>query len=243
MIPPYPGSVARARDRVQALQAYFQQPSNSPAVRTPVISATRRSNNHRGLAQVGPAASSSDQAGGFYFYPSGSSGRNFQEAENPVSNRYHAWEREHLPTFPLNQVDRDPIWGPFHHSGVGSDSGSRSGSFRPRHGSERMSSQNRSWISCAVLMRTVITMNESNLCMFWENDLQWLESCQFGRFKLFRGHEMMPFWWPWVVWWDCGVLLFLCCGVINNIRMLWQSSSCWFASFICCAWLHRFLSD
>ncbi|KAH0726869.1 hypothetical protein KY284_002734 [Solanum tuberosum] len=144
MIPPYPGSVARARDRVQALQAYFQQPSNSPAVRTPVMSATRRSNNHRGLAQVGPAASSSDQAGGFYFYPSSSSGRNFQEAENPVSNRYHAWEREHLPAFPLSQVDRDPIWGPFHHTGVGSDSGSRSGSFRPRHGSERMPSQNRS---------------------------------------------------------------------------------------------------
>lgn len=144
MIPPYPGSVARARDRVQALQAYFQQPSNSPAVRTPVMSATRRSNNHRGLAQVGPTASSSDQAGGFYFYPSSSSGRNFQEAENPVSNRYHAWEREHLPTFPFSQVDRDPIWGPFHHTGVGSDSGSRSGSFRPRHGSERMPSQNRS---------------------------------------------------------------------------------------------------
>ncbi|XP_049383853.1 E3 ubiquitin-protein ligase RFI2 [Solanum stenotomum] len=144
MIPPYPGSVARARDRVQALQAYFQQPSNSPAVRTPVMSATRRSNNHRGLAQMGPAASSSDQAGGFYFYPSSSSGRNFQEAENPVSNRYHAWEREHLPAFPLSQVDRDPIWGPFHHTGVGSDSGSRSGSFRPRHGPERMPSQNRS---------------------------------------------------------------------------------------------------
>ncbi|CAN4111066.1 unnamed protein product [Withania somnifera] len=144
IIPPDPGSVARARDRVQALQAYFQQPSNSPAGRTPVMSATRRSSNHRGLAQVGPAALSSDQAGGFYFYPSGSSGRNFQEAENPVSNRYHAWEREHLPAFPLSQVERDPIWGPFHHTGVGSDTGSRSGSFRPRHGSERMPSQNRS---------------------------------------------------------------------------------------------------
>ncbi|XP_016461542.2 E3 ubiquitin-protein ligase RFI2 isoform X1 [Nicotiana tabacum] len=142
MIPPYPGSAARTRDRVQALQAYFQQPSNSPAVRAPVMSATRRSSSHRGMAQVGPVASSSDQAGGFYFYPSGSSGRNFQEAENPVSNRY--WEREHLPDFPLSQVDRDPIWGPFHHTGVGSDTGSRSGSYRPRHGSWRMPSQNRS---------------------------------------------------------------------------------------------------
>ncbi|CBI39509.3 unnamed protein product, partial [Vitis vinifera] len=63
MIPPYPGSNARARDRVQALQAYYQQqqPSNSPAMRTPMISGTRRSGSHRGLAQVGPVASSSDQ--------------------------------------------------------------------------------------------------------------------------------------------------------------------------------------
>ncbi|XP_031102778.1 E3 ubiquitin-protein ligase RFI2-like [Ipomoea triloba] len=157
MIPPYPGSVARARDRVQALQAYFQQPSsNSPpaaaaaaAVRTPVMSGGRRSNSHRVVPQVGPVASSSDQAaGGFYFYPSASSGRSFQEAENP--NRYHSWEREHLPAFNLpqqqQQVERDQIWGPYHQAqaGSGSDSGIRSGNFRQRHGSERMPSQNRS---------------------------------------------------------------------------------------------------
>nr|GMD40544.1 E3 ubiquitin-protein ligase RFI2-like isoform X4 [Ipomoea batatas] len=123
MIPPYPGSVARARDR-------------------------RRSNSHRVVPQVGPVASSSDQAaGGFYFYPSASSGRSFQEAENP--NRYHSWEREHLPAFNLpqqqQQVERDQIWGPYHQAqaGSGSDSGIRSGNFRQRHGSERMPSQNR----------------------------------------------------------------------------------------------------
>uniref|UniRef100_A0A5B6ZH19 RING-type domain-containing protein n=1 Tax=Davidia involucrata TaxID=16924 RepID=A0A5B6ZH19_DAVIN len=144
MIPPYPGSVARARDRVQALQAYFQQPSNSPTMRTPVIAGMRRSSSQRGLPQVGPVASSSDQTGGFYFFPSGSSGRNFQEAENSVLNRFHAWDREHLPSFPMSQVDRDQGWGPFHQTAGGSDTAAiRSNSFRQRHGSERMPSQNR----------------------------------------------------------------------------------------------------
>ncbi|KAF3454534.1 hypothetical protein FNV43_RR04982 [Rhamnella rubrinervis] len=146
MIPPYPGSNARARDRVQALQAYYQQqqPSNSPSMRTPLVSGTRRSSNYRGLAQVGPVASSSDQTGGYYFFPSGSSGRNFQEAENPLSSRFHAWDRDNLPAFSSNQVDRDPGWGAFHQAASGSDSTIRSSGFRQRHGSERTSSQNRS---------------------------------------------------------------------------------------------------
>lgn len=148
MIPPYPGSNARARDRVQALQAYYQQqqPSNSPAIRTPMISGTRRSGSHRGLAQVGPVASSSDQSSGFYFFPSGTSGRSFQEAENPLPTRFHGWERDHLPSsFPHTQIEREAGWGPFHQGGSGSDSGSiRPSSFRQRHGSERTSSQNRS---------------------------------------------------------------------------------------------------
>ncbi|KAL6139207.1 hypothetical protein ACLB2K_064484 [Fragaria x ananassa] len=145
MIPPYPGSNARARDRVQALQAYYQQqqPSNSPTMRTPMISGARRTSNQRGLPQVGPVASSSDQNGGFYFYPSGSSGRNYQEAENPLSTRFHAWERDHLPSFSMNQVDRDPGWAALHHAGSGSESGIRGNGLR-RHGSERTSSQNRS---------------------------------------------------------------------------------------------------
>ncbi|KAG5549115.1 hypothetical protein RHGRI_014478 [Rhododendron griersonianum] len=147
MIPPYPGSAARARDRVQALQAYFQQPTNSPAVRNaPLISGTRRSSSsHRGMAQVPPVASSSDSANGFYFFPSASSGRNFQESENPPSNRFHAWERDHSTSFSSNQADRDPVWGPFHQAGGGSDTAAtRPASFRQRYGSERMPSQNRS---------------------------------------------------------------------------------------------------
>ncbi|KAJ4828367.1 hypothetical protein Tsubulata_027388 [Turnera subulata] len=145
MIPPYQGSNARARDRVQALQAYYQQqPGNSPAMRTPVVPGARRSSSHRGLSQVGPVASSSDQTG-FYFIPTGpASGRNFQEAENPPPTRFRGWERDHLPSFPLTPVDRESGWGAFHQAPPGgSEPGIRSGSLRQRHGSERMPSQNR----------------------------------------------------------------------------------------------------
>ncbi|XP_038993979.1 E3 ubiquitin-protein ligase RFI2-like isoform X2 [Hibiscus syriacus] len=63
LIHPYPGSNARARDRVQALQAYYQpqHPSTSPGIRTPIISSSRRSSSHRSHVQAGSAASSSDQ--------------------------------------------------------------------------------------------------------------------------------------------------------------------------------------
>ncbi|XP_027159263.1 E3 ubiquitin-protein ligase RFI2 isoform X1 [Coffea eugenioides] len=144
MIPPYPGSVARTRDRVQALQAYFQQPSNTPSIRNPVMSGSRRSSAHRSVAQVGPVASSSDQTGAFYFIPSSSSGRTYQEAENSLPNRFHGWEREHLPSFPSSQIDRDSGWGPFHQAAGGADGSLRTNSFRQRHGPERMPSQNRS---------------------------------------------------------------------------------------------------
>ncbi|XP_057960692.1 E3 ubiquitin-protein ligase RFI2 isoform X1 [Malania oleifera] len=145
VIPPYPGSNARARDRVQALQAYYQQqqqPSNTPAMRAPIISGTRRPNSHRGVAPVGPVASSSDQTGGFYYFPSGASGRNFQAEENPLPTRFHGWDRDHMTSFPLNQIDRELGWGSFHQASSGSGS-DRSSSFRQRHGSERPS-QNRS---------------------------------------------------------------------------------------------------
>lgn len=143
MIPPYLGSNTRARDRVQALQAYYQQqqPGNSPAMRAPLIPSARRPGSHRVISQVGPVASSSDQNGGFYFFPPGTSGRNFQEAENPPSSRFHAWERDHLPPFSHSQVDRDSSssWGAFHLHQVasGSDPGLRPSSLRRRHGSER----------------------------------------------------------------------------------------------------------
>ncbi|XP_038878885.1 E3 ubiquitin-protein ligase RFI2 [Benincasa hispida] len=141
MIPPYPGSNARARDRVQALQAYYQQqPSTTGTIRTPAISGGRRSSSHRGLSQA-PMASSSEQPSGFYFYSSASAGRSFQP-ENAVPNRFHAWERDHLPSFGLSQIERDPGWGEIHQGASVSDPSIRSSSFRQRHGSERTSSQN-----------------------------------------------------------------------------------------------------
>ncbi|KAI8025663.1 E3 ubiquitin-protein ligase RFI2 [Camellia lanceoleosa] len=139
VIPPYPGRVARARDRARRAWArdrvreYFQQPSNSPPVRTPIMSGTPRSSSHRRVTQVGPVDSSSDQTGGFYLYPPASSGQNFPEAENhPMSNHFHEWEREHVTSFPLSQGDRDLGWGPFHQAGGGSDTAIRSTSFPQR---------------------------------------------------------------------------------------------------------------
>lgn len=144
MIPPYPGSAARARDRAQALQAYFQPPSSSLPMRTPTMSAgSRRSNgHHRGMSQAGPLPSSSDQMNGFYMFPPGTSSRNFPEPENPIPSRFHPWERDHHlgSSFPsLPQVERDSGWGAFHQPAGGPPSG-----FRQRHhGSERTPSQNR----------------------------------------------------------------------------------------------------
>ncbi|KAJ8772047.1 hypothetical protein K2173_027224 [Erythroxylum novogranatense] len=143
MLPPYQGSNARTRERVQALQANYHQPGHSPPIHTPTVSGSRRSNSQRSLSQVGTVASSSDQTG-FYFVPSATSGRNFQEAENLPSIRFRAWERDHLPSFSLNQTDRDSSWGTFHQAASGSDSNIRSSGFRQRHGSESMSSHNRS---------------------------------------------------------------------------------------------------
>lgn len=144
MIPPYPGSNARAHDRVQALQAYYQpqHPPNSTTMRTPITSGARRSSSHSGSAQLAPVALSPDQGGGFFFMPSGSSGHNFQE-ETRMPGRFHAWEREHLPSMPLNHIDRDPSWRAYHQAPSGSEQGIRSSSFRLRLGQERMPSQNR----------------------------------------------------------------------------------------------------
>ncbi|XP_073277998.1 E3 ubiquitin-protein ligase RFI2-like isoform X3 [Primulina huaijiensis] len=138
MLPPYPGAVARNRDRAPSLQAYFQQSNSNPAART---SLGRRSGNNRGgLAQVAPISSSSDQSSGFYFFSSGSSGRtSFQEPESTQhQDRFRPWEREHQLPFPLNPTDRDSIWGPFHPPASGSETGIRSNGYRQRYGSERM---------------------------------------------------------------------------------------------------------
>ena len=142
MIPPYPGSNARARDRVQALQAYYQpqQPANPATMRTPIPSGSRRSGSHSGSAQLAPVATSPDHQSGFFFVPSSSSGHSFQE-ENHLPSRFHAWERDHLPS--LSHVDRDSGWRAYHQAVSRSDPGIRSSSFRLRHGSERMPWQNR----------------------------------------------------------------------------------------------------
>ena len=138
MVPPYPGSAARARDRAQALQAYFQPPSSSLPVRTPSMPSSRRSNGHRSMSQAGPLSSSSDQMNGFYVYPPGTSNRNFSEPESPIASRFHPWERDHLSSFQLTGVERESGWGGFHQA-VSGPSG-----FRQWLGSERNPSQNRS---------------------------------------------------------------------------------------------------
>ncbi|KAE8685006.1 RING/U-box superfamily protein isoform 2 [Hibiscus syriacus] len=139
-IPAYHGSNAQTRDRVQALQAYYQHHHSStlPALQTPSISSSPRSRSRRSQAYVGPVASSSDHTSGFYFVASGTSGgHNFQDPENPVSAHFHAWERDQLSSFSLNQVDRDSGWVAFHEAATsGSDPGIRPSIFRQRHGSE-----------------------------------------------------------------------------------------------------------
>ncbi|GER55413.1 transcription factor family protein [Striga asiatica] len=142
VLPTYPGAaITRPRERPSNLQAYFQQSTgNNPVGRAPAISTARRSSGHRGIIpQLGPLPSSSpvDQPNGFYLLSSSASSgsRTFQEAENPIRDPFHHWEREHnQPLFPLGQPDHDSIWGPFR----------QPGSFRHRHGSDRLPSQNRS---------------------------------------------------------------------------------------------------
>lgn len=136
-VPPYPGIVARPRDRAPSLQAYFPQSNNTPMSRTPLVSTGRRSSSRRGLAQVVPLNSSSDQSSGFYFFSSNSSGRIFQEPENARQDQLHAWDRDYQPSLPLNLVDRDSMWGPLHPPTGGSETGMRSSGFRHRHGPER----------------------------------------------------------------------------------------------------------
>ncbi|CAK8544621.1 unnamed protein product [Lathyrus sativus] len=141
MIPPYPGSSARARDRVQALQAYYQQqqPPNSTTVRAPVASSTRRSNGHSGSALLASLASAPDQSGSYVYVPGG---RNFHE-ETRLPNQLHAWERDHLPSSSLNQVGRESSWRAYHQSAGRSDPGFISSSYRLRSDSDRTPSQNR----------------------------------------------------------------------------------------------------
>ncbi|CAA0815594.1 RING/U-box superfamily protein [Striga hermonthica] len=146
VLPTYPGgAITRPRDRPSNLQSYFQQSTGNPVGRAPAISTARRSSGQRIIPQLGPISASSpvDQPNGFYLLSSSASSgsRTFQEAENPNRDPFHHWEREHNQAlFPLGQPDRDSIWGPLR----GPDSGLRPSSFRHRHGSDRLPSQNRS---------------------------------------------------------------------------------------------------
>ncbi|KAK9139346.1 hypothetical protein Scep_009027 [Stephania cephalantha] len=147
MVPPIPNGISRSHDRMQSHHAYpHQQHLNSGGTRSSIFSHIRRSGVSRGVAPVGPVASSSEHPNSYIVYPSStSSGRNPQEADNPMRNRFYAWERDRLAPFPLVPVDRESSWwGSFHQTPSGSDSSSRSSSHWHRHGSERLSSQSRS---------------------------------------------------------------------------------------------------
>lgn len=133
MIPVYPGSNARARDRVQALQAYYQRPNTTaPLSHTPVISNTPRRLSHRGPSSH--HQQHQQQLSEFQYLPSSalSTFRNYMESENSM----------------LNQIEiEQPTWGTlFHHPSSSSDSGGggRFNGYRQRRGSERDSSHNRS---------------------------------------------------------------------------------------------------
>ncbi|XP_068662319.1 E3 ubiquitin-protein ligase IPI1-like [Aristolochia californica] len=140
ILPTYLGN-ARGHPRVQNVRAYPQQPGSS-GVRPSVFSGARRNNGPRGVPTVG-VPTSSDHSGYYVLPPSGSSGRNIPETENPAGSRFYAWERDRFAPYPLVPVDRESSWwGPFHQGASGSDSGSRSG-FWHRHASERSSSQER----------------------------------------------------------------------------------------------------
>ncbi|XP_071698064.1 E3 ubiquitin-protein ligase RFI2 [Rutidosis leptorrhynchoides] len=140
MVHPHPGSAARARERNQALQAYFQQPSSLPGLRTPMVSGSRRSNSQ---AQMGPVGSPTEvfrNAGGGIYLRHPSSGSStarsgFQEAESSMPNQYH------------HTYERDPHSGPgwSFHQGQGGGGGGSGAMFRQRHGSERTPSQGHYW--------------------------------------------------------------------------------------------------
>ena len=141
MIPPYPGSNARARNRVQALEAYYQHP-NSTTMQTPVASSTRRVSSHSGPTQLAPVTTSPDQSGGLFLFPSSSSGRNFEE-ENDLTGRLNAWERDHISSLSSSQAERDLGWRQYHQNANRSDPRTWASNFRLWHGSDRMPSQNR----------------------------------------------------------------------------------------------------
>ncbi|KAK7831877.1 e3 ubiquitin-protein ligase rfi2 [Quercus suber] len=83
---------------------------------------------------VVPASLQTDGNGGFHIYPPQTpSVPNLHEAENPLPNQFHAWEREHFSRFPPVLSDMDSAWGQYHHATGDSDSVNRSGGLWHRH--------------------------------------------------------------------------------------------------------------
>ncbi|XP_065861337.1 E3 ubiquitin-protein ligase RFI2 [Euphorbia lathyris] len=137
IVPRHPGSGARIHDRIQISHAFHhrQQASNSPGVPSPIIHGVRRYDGPRGLPALVPAPPQHDRSGGFLIIPPNSSGQTPQEAENPLPNHFHAWEREPLPHLQHVSFERDSNWGSFHHNGGGPNPGNRTTSFWHRHSS------------------------------------------------------------------------------------------------------------
>lgn len=112
---PYRDIAARSRERMLALQAYFQNPpANAQGVRTPLIPSAGRSNGHMNMTQGEPGSAFSEQASGVSFPSTSSAGRNVLETENTMPNHFHAREREQYTSFPSSETEREPIWVPYH---------------------------------------------------------------------------------------------------------------------------------
>ncbi|XP_030946886.1 E3 ubiquitin-protein ligase RFI2-like isoform X1 [Quercus lobata] len=129
-VPRYPGSNVHTHEMIQVSHAFHlqQRPSNSLGMPSPIIPAVRRIDSPGGLPPVVPASLQPDGNGGFHIYPPQTpSVPNLHEAENPLPNQFHAWEREHFSRFPPVLSDMDSAWGQYHHAAGDSDSVNRSG--------------------------------------------------------------------------------------------------------------------
>ncbi|WCJ21338.1 RING/U-box superfamily protein [Euphorbia peplus] len=136
IVPRHPGSGARIQI-THGLHHHRQQASNSPGVPSPIIHGVRRSDGPRGLPALVPAPPQHDGGGGgFLIIPPNPSGQAPQEAENPLPNHFHAWEREPLSHLQHVLFERDSNWGSFHQNGgVPDPPGNRTTNFWHRHSS------------------------------------------------------------------------------------------------------------
>uniref|UniRef100_A0A2N9J2U7 RING-type domain-containing protein n=1 Tax=Fagus sylvatica TaxID=28930 RepID=A0A2N9J2U7_FAGSY len=133
-VPRYPGSNAHTHVQVSHAIHLQQRLSNSLGITSPILPAVRRIDSPGGLPSVVPAPLQPDHNGGFHIFPPQTpSVPNLHEAENPLPNQFHAWEREFFSRFPPVLSDRDSAWGQYHHTAGDSDSVNRSGGLWRRH--------------------------------------------------------------------------------------------------------------